>query len=261
MNDSVSVRWRDPWVWGPLVCALLLYAVLLVTSVNQAAFLWLNHLSAYTGDRVWAQITILGDGLTVAAVLLPWARRHPRLVWAGLVAAILAGLWVHGIKHSMPMPRPAAVLPAGALHVIGQTYYAGSFPSGHATAIFALAALFALGCRMRWRSLLLLLAVVVACSRSVVGAHWPLDLAGGMFGGWLAAVLALRLAAGWEWTTGRAGRITALVFLSLAALVLPFYHMGYEAARPLQIALGVGLVIIAALNGTYHWRVLTAQRA
>jgi undecaprenyl-diphosphatase len=66
-----------------------------------------------------------------------------------------------------------------------------SFPSGHAITAFACAV--ALGYflpRLRWA--LLTLAVLVAISRVVVGAHYASDVIAGAAIGWLSAVLVRR---------------------------------------------------------------------
>jgi len=90
------------------------------------------------------------------------------------------------------------------VHVIGRAYKAHSFPSGHATTAFAVAGLLTLGIASRaWVAAIIALATLVALSRAVVGVHWPLDILAGAFGGWLAAVFAVRLAERTR-TSGRA---------------------------------------------------------
>lgn len=60
------------------------------------------------------------------------------------------------------------------------------FPSGHATAAFALAAIFS-SYYPRWRWLLLLAAVAVACSRVHLGRHFFGDTVAGAALGWYLA--------------------------------------------------------------------------
>jgi undecaprenyl-diphosphatase len=65
----------------------------------------------------------------------------------------------------------------------------GSFPSGHATVMFALAfSLFFTN--IRWGFVYLFLAMVSSLARVVVGVHFPLDIIGGMLVGALSAFLA-----------------------------------------------------------------------
>lgn len=253
MNKRVlPPRLTDPWVWAPPVIGLAVFVLLFVTGSNTAVFLRLNALSRYTGDWMWAQLTVFGDGLTAAALLLPFARRRPDLVWAGMLAAIAAGLWTHAFKHFMPLPRPAGTLPLETFHVIGRIYRMGSFPSGHATTIFALAALFGLGlASVRGRWALASAAVLVAISRCVVGAHWPRDLAGGLFGGWLSAVIGLHLAVRWDWGVRPIGRAVVVALLTAVAIVLMFHDSGYPGTQPLEILVGVAVLALAAANGTY----------
>lgn len=58
-----------------------------------------------------------------------------------------------------------------------------SFPSGHTTLAFALAA--AVGLRWpRWRAVSLGLAAAVGLSRVALGLHWPTDVLAGAVLGW-----------------------------------------------------------------------------
>src|SRR5207248_160615 len=161
---------------------------------SRELFLALNRIGPATSDVLWANITVLGDGMVAFALCLPLWRRRPDLLWALAFVALLGTLWVHGMKPFVDVARPPAVL-GDQVHIIGRAYKAHSFPSGHATTAFAIGGLLALGLTSRlWAGAIVALAVVVAASRAVVGVHWPLDILAGAFGGWLAAVCALWLA-------------------------------------------------------------------
>jgi membrane-associated phospholipid phosphatase len=176
----------------PAVAAVLFIAVS-VLDANAPLFLALNKLGAATSEALWANITVLGDGMVAFALCLPLWRRRPDLLWALAFLALFGTLWVHGMKPLLDVARPPAVL-GDQVHVIGRVYKAHSFPSGHATTAFALAGLLTLGIASRaWVAALVALATVVALSRAVVGVHWPLDILAGAFGGWLCAVAARRL--------------------------------------------------------------------
>ncbi|MFN3397587.1 MAG: phosphatase PAP2 family protein [Sulfurimicrobium sp.] len=241
MKGRVAAAWQ----WGPPLCALLLLIAVYASGSNRALFLFLNHFSAYSGDTVWAQLTAMGDTAVILALLLPWWRKRPDLVWAALLAALLATLWTHGLKHLADVPRPPAVLEAGSFHVIGPAHRAGSFPSGHSTAVFTLLGVMVLTSAAGWqRWPLLALAILVAVSRSVVGVHWPIDLLGGMLGGWLSALGGVWLARRWPWERRPFVRGLCAAIPALAAVMLLFgYKTGYAEAALLQQ--GVGVVCLA----------------
>jgi len=188
---SVTARswsWRNPRVWLVPALALLGGVALVATGSNERVFLLLNQLGPRTGDALWANLTILGDGTV--------ARRRPDLLWAVVPAALLAAAWSRAWKHLVDVVRPAAVFGPDAIHIIGPAYQYHSFPSGHATTAFSLAALCVLGFKLRaWSALPVGAAILVAVSRCALGVHWPLDLLGGAFGGWLAAAVGMRVAA------------------------------------------------------------------
>lgn len=236
MNSRATLAWQ----WGPPLFALFMLIAVYASGSNRAIFLVLNHFSAFGGDALWACLTVLGDTAIVLAVLLPWWHKRPDLVWAALLAAVLATLWTHGLKPLADMPRPPAVLEAGSFHIIGPAHRMGSFPSGHSTAIFTLVGVLILTAVSGWqRWPLLALAVLVAVSRSVVGVHWPIDLLGGMLGGWLSALGGVWLARRWQWQRKPFVHWLSLAIPAIAAGMLLYgYKTGYTEAALLQRAVG-----------------------
>jgi len=253
------VNRKAAWQWVPPLLALLLLGVVYASGSNRALFMALNQLSTYSGDTVWAQLTVMGDTAVILALLLPWWRKRPDIVWAALLAALLATAWIHGLKPFFDMPRPPAVLLADSFHVIGPAHRNGSFPSGHSTAIFTLIGVMVLTSAVGWlRWPLLVFAILVAVSRSVVGVHWPIDLLGGMLGGWLAALGGVWLAGRWPWEQKLVVRWLSAAIPAIAASMLLFgYKTGYAEAAMLQQAVGA---VCLALWGM-GWASQTCKRA
>ncbi len=243
--------WRSPRVW--LVPALALFgcAALLITGSNERVFLLLNRLGPETSDVLWVNLTILGDGTVALALCLALAGRRPGLLWAVVPASLLATAWTRAWKYLVDIPRPPTVLAADAVHVVGPVYHFHSFPSGHATTAFALAALCVLGFRLRaWSLLPVAVAVAVAVSRSALGVHWPLDLLGGAFGGWFAAGLGLMVAgkipAG---SRPRAQWIITLALAGCAVALLVSSVTDYPQALWFQRA--IGMISLAAFAASF----------
>jgi membrane-associated phospholipid phosphatase len=230
---------RSPWAWLPPAAALVLVAAILATGSNRALFLWLNHGGHAVGDLVWFHLTMLGDGAMALALVLPCIRRAPRLFWAALLAAVVAGLWTQGTKQVIDVPRPLSVFAPGAFHLAGPAYRHVSFPSGHAAAAFALAGIWVMRPQggWPWRGLLLVLASLVGLSRIMVGVHWPLDVLWGMVGGWLGAWVGLAVQARWTGpldTAGRAGMLAGAVLMAVAGSLMVSRHIGVPAVLPAQ---------------------------
>lgn len=227
-------RW-NPWHWDLPLAALAGMLAILFLAADRPLFLGFNRLSAYTGDGFWAYVTILGDTLIALALLLPLARRWPELAWTGLLAGLLATLFVQGFKEILPTPRPASILPLNQFHIIGRAFLNGSFPSGHTTTAFTFVGVIILWLSAQWRNRLalplLFFAGLVGLSRMVVGAHWPLDVLGGIVAGWLGAVLGTFWARHWSWGITPLGR-RCLVFLlaGCALTALLSYRTGYPQA-------------------------------
>ena len=125
-----SPRWPSRW---PFCCC---YGS---SGTNEAWFYRLNGWSEVTGPQLWAGITIFGDALVLLALALPILWYRPQWAWALLVAAIVTTVVTHTMKPWLDLPRPAAVLGADAITIIGPELRAKAMPSGHAAAALTLA--------------------------------------------------------------------------------------------------------------------------
>ena len=232
-------HWR---VWLVPAIAAAGFAAIWVLGANRALFVALNAIGPATGDWLWANITVLGDTVVAFALCLPLWRRRPEALWAFLFVALLGTAWVDGLKPFIDVERPPGVL-GDAVHLIGPAYKHHTFPSGHATAAFAIGGLYALGWGSRVvAAVALTVALLAALSRAVVGVHWPLDILAGAFGGWLAAALALAIAQRTR-AFGTKPAVQWLLALFLAGcaawLVVGHPRSGYPQADLFQRAIGI----------------------
>jgi membrane-associated phospholipid phosphatase len=184
----------------------------------------------------WESVTVLGDARILLALFLPFCWRYPRLFWAIVLAAAIAGLATRGIKLALPLPRPAAVLAADDIVVVGQRLMRHSMPAGHAATLFAFAGvLFGFAARrLAWTALAV--AVLASFSRIAVGAHWPLDVMVGALSGLFSAWLALQLMPRWDWGMRPRPFLFLLALAALAVASLPFDAQGYPGSLPLRTA-------------------------
>ena len=114
------------------------------------------------------------------------------------VTIAVSGIAAQVIKHIVGRARPKLMPELGAYSFdpLSIKSSLASFPSGHATTVFAAAA--ALGFFMpRARLALIVFAVVIAIARVMAGAHYPSDVVAGALLGtvvalWLARVFADR---------------------------------------------------------------------
>ena len=249
---------RGEWLrrYGVPVTALLLLAVLLATDGNRPLFLLFNSLGVHTGDALWANWTLLGDALVLIVLTLPFVGRRAEVVWALMLAALLAAVAVPMLKHNFAMPRPPAVLPARLIHVIGHAYHSHSFPSGHTTAAFAYAGVLCLYVRHRGATAAaLVVALGVGVSRMAVGVHWPLDVTAGAGLGWLCALAGRAGAERWRWGSGRtAQRLISVVLLACAVVLLFFFKPDSPLAAPLPKLVAILSLLGAVPTQLRLWR-------
>lgn len=245
-------------VWRVLPPLLALFAGTLIwlSDTNQSLFLQLNQSYQFTGDAPWAILSVLADALVAAVLLLPLCGRRPDIVWAFFVSSLLTTLFVHGLKPLFAELRPFAVLGPDAVHVVGKVLRNGSFPSGHTATAFLVAATVGLLYRSRalWVTLLVV-ATLAGLSRVAVGAHWPLDIAAGAFGGWLATVLGISLARRWRWGEGVVMQRVIATILVLGALALLTVHdTHYDQGWWLQRLIAATCLLLAMPGLIRLWR-------
>ena len=102
------------------------------------------------------------------------------------VSVALATASCEALKYAVGRPRPWRVLPQ--THLIGGLELDPSFPSGHATASFAIAVALMLAFP-RVRAWPMLGATLIALSRPIVGMHYPSDILAGAALGAAVALL------------------------------------------------------------------------
>ena len=237
MNDQ-GLHARNP-IFDATILGLCLIFALGLVAIGQTGDWYVGFIPAQAASQVlppwlWESLTTLGDGRVQLALMLPFCLRYPRVFWALVVGALIAGALSRGFKVWFDLPRPAAVLDASQITIIGARLTAHSFPSGHSVSAFSfvVAWLALLG----WRSLpIVAIAALAAFSRIAVGAHWPVDvLAGGLIGligGWAG----LRLTRKFRWGLGIRAHWILVVIAVIAVATLPFDGQGYPDTRPWRI--------------------------
>jgi len=139
--------------------------------------------------------TYLGDGAFAMSVglifLLFKQRRICLLVWSSY---ILSGLIAQALKYFITELRPGSYPGLSDYQYFIQDVTLrgsqASFPSGHTTTAFALAAVLAFWYKdKRISILLLLLAVMVGYSRIYTGNHFMIDVLGGSIIGIASAIV------------------------------------------------------------------------
>lgn len=246
MNDR-SIE-TTAWTWVPPLVFAAAFVALWAMGTNEAWFYRLNGWSEVTGPQLWAGITIFGDALVLLALALPILWYRPQWAWALLVAAIVTTVVTHTMKPWLALPRPAAVLGADAITIIGSELRAKAMPSGHAAAALTLAGALVPALKGRGpRTVVLVLMTLVALSRVVVGAHWPMDVMAGALIGWLSGMIALRLMGDRAWMTNRVAVGILAVAFAGCAVALFFARTGYPGTYGIQVAVGIACLGFAAL--------------
>ncbi|WGZ95237.1 MAG: phosphatase PAP2 family protein [Candidatus Thiothrix putei] len=235
----------------PILLLLLLTAIVGASGLNTELFLAIQHFTALLPDTLWANLTILGDALVALVLLNGLAWRYPLLLPAGLLAGLIATLLTRSLKTLLEIERPLSVLGA-QVQVIGVDLQNFSFPSGHTTAAFVLAGVYALILqRERLTAVLFCLALLVGFSRIAVGAHWPMDVLAGAAFGWFSAWAGWRLALYWRWSQSSLGQRTLALLFLLFSLLLFLLNTRYPQAFWLQMSIAS---LMTAMSLVTLWR-------
>jgi membrane-associated phospholipid phosphatase len=198
-------------------------------------------------DGVWHLLSVAGLGVTALLVLTLGPRFRPAVVAALLWLFVVGGGLVQLVKHLFPSPRPAGMLDAAVLHLIGDRLRLGSMPSGHAMTAAAVVCILWLAGGPFWRRRAVIAAAAIvaaaaALSRVATGAHWPTDVAAGAVLGWSAARCSVHLAHATRtdaFLRSPPGRwILGATQIGCGAAIAAV-DLGYPATQPFLWALGM----------------------
>lgn len=219
-------------------------------------FLALNHAMDRVPDIVWTGFSLLGNGWSAYALLLPALLWLPSTRMAVLCTAPIAAVVIRAAKVIIDSPRPAGLIDPTTFHIVGEPMFYTGMPSGHTLTAFALAAAVLASIKAgRWVAVVLFLSATAAgLSRIAVGAHWLEDvLTGaalgiycGWLGAWLAAKFSTRAVAPQRWPVFL---IQGLGLLSVYILLTT--ELDFPQNEPLQYLL---VVFIASTTVMYWWR-------
>jgi membrane-associated phospholipid phosphatase len=149
----------------------------------------------------------------VALVLAGWVLLSAPASWQRLeelralaIAFAIAEVVAHVVKRLADQDRPLAVIPGLDMHGYPTTPRGDAYPSAHTAVVVATVA--ALWPWMRWPQRIagLVFAVLTACNRIYIGAHWPIDVLGGAAVGLLSASVAWLVATRWPLESGSRGQ-------------------------------------------------------
>lgn len=254
---------KDPLLGALAAACALLALTLYLGGGYHAGFAPLNALGSVPPQWPWHWVTTLGDERVVAALALLIAWRHPRLLWALALAGLLGALCSRGLKPLLDTARPPAVLAEDSFNLIGPLYRRGSFPSGHSiTAALTLGVglCFTRGWHIRLG--LVLLALGIAFSRVVVGAHWPVDVLAGLALGFAAAWVGVLWSQRYRWGIQPVGHLILVGATTLFVLLRLPHPPPYAAAVWLVQPLGgIALVLVLWEYGLSPWRRWLGLRA
>ncbi len=199
-----EARWFVRWAASIVAvsAALSVLVLLLVTTglqqVDESVFRAINSLGA--GPKLVADVldphsrnyaVLVTFAVAVAAFTRP--REIPVVLGMFALAALIANAELYGFQLMWDRPRPEEVLDPATIVLNSSWAALESFPSGHLIITTTLAGVTALTFpRLRW--LMWSYVFAIGLSRMLFGAHFPLDVVGGIILGYVAARAAFALA-------------------------------------------------------------------
>ncbi len=172
---------------------LILGFFILITYSKTDGFILMNPLHHWALDYFFIPYTYLGDGwFTIALVIILFFSKKRYLSLMILSSFALSGIITQVLKFFIDEARPAYYLAKTnySYFIDGVTLHnLHSFPSGHATSAFALAATLGFAVKNKNYSILfLLIAALVGYSRIYLGQHFMNDVLVGSIIGMLSAI-------------------------------------------------------------------------
>ena len=205
-----------------------------------------------TGNRLGNGFTLVLFSLTIGGVGY-WinSQRWKFAALYSLLAHGLSGLITQILKHSLSRPRPR--LMDTTPWEIGPTLVSGldSFPSGHSSASFSMAMVFAYYFpkgRILWFGL----ASFIALCRVIKGSHFPTDVLGGLLVGIGSGIVFVYARDAWKHaTTGALAQGLPWLITAFGLFWILVPHPSIELEP--NMALTMGLLLIMFGLGLRLW--------
>lgn len=153
-----------------------------VSEMEREAFAAVNRLPGEAAAGVWVVMQAGSLPAVFVAGGLALAARRPRLALGLVAGGTTAWALAKVVKQAVGRERPEALLHDVIVH--GPAVTGLGFPSGHAAVAAALMTIAAPYVTRPARIAGWAVVGLVAAARVYVGAHLPLDAAGGIFLGW-----------------------------------------------------------------------------
>lgn len=154
--------------------------ILYTTDLN-TLLIFNNSIKCKLLDKIMPLVTYIGSAavtISTCLILIGLGNGSVREIGIqALIALAFSHLFVHLLKNSVCRLRPKDVLPNINTFSVALDYY--SFPSGHTTAVFAIASTLALSIPVL-AFVCFPIAFIVAVSRLYLGVHYPSDVLAGI---------------------------------------------------------------------------------
>ncbi|MEW9124238.1 MAG: phosphatase PAP2 family protein [Thermotaleaceae bacterium] len=149
-------------------------------------------------DKLIPLMTSLGGAfftITTSITFIVFGGNPLKIIgWQCLATLASSHIFVHYLKKKFTRPRP--FLNLSNIHTYNTHLYDYSFPSGHTTAAFSIAAILSFYfSNLSW--MLIGIAFIVGFSRVYIGVHYPSDVLVGMVIGTLFAIMNYILLTPW----------------------------------------------------------------
>ena len=187
--------------------------------LNNFIFIGLNSAGAFINQSALIFLTEFGNAavLLIASVIpIYYSRKFFRLIISSTLIGILLS---RGLKILLDIPRPGAILPREEFFVVEPLLTSQSVPSGHAFSLFLFFSCLVVSGMIKKNYFVLLIFAfsLIAFTRILVGAHWPMDI---LIGASLGFSLPLLLASLADRSSKILDTLYSLFFIILLSIAL-----------------------------------------
>jgi len=153
---------------------------------NEMVFFLINRYSLKNRalDIFFVSLNWLGSSFVLIPIVLvilflKGRNQTGKYLFVFLFSLLLGDIIVHILKEVFSIPRPLAYFGKEAVNVLGPPLKKGSFPSGHSQTVFT-GVLLLCWIMPGWCPVFIITGLLSCISRCYIGAHFPLDIAGGI---------------------------------------------------------------------------------